>query len=118
MNKPLVYLDQNVLGLQIDQSIDLSKIDNVDWAFSEVHFEEINRGDDAGKYLDCLDSLKAVMLKLELDRNWRLTGKAHVKYNKSAYQCYEKYMDAKSDVNVDGKDKYGTGRKLIPYIWA
>ncbi len=40
---PLVYIDQNIIGLQLQGNINLSKRDDLKWVYSKEHFAEIKK---------------------------------------------------------------------------
>ena len=74
MSTPLVYIDQNIIGIKLQGHINLSKRDDLKWVYSKEHFAEIKRADDPEKYLDVLNKIGAIMLDLILDENWKITG--------------------------------------------
>jgi len=41
MSKPLIYIDQNIIGLQLQGIFNLSKRDDVTWVYSKEHFAEL-----------------------------------------------------------------------------
>lgn len=51
MSKPLIYIDQNIIGLQLLGIMSLAKRDDVTWVYSKEHFGEIRRSDKPAKYL-------------------------------------------------------------------
>jgi len=94
MSIPLVYIDQNIIGLQLQGHINLSKRDDLKWVYSKEHFAEINRADDPEKYLDVLNKIGAIMLELILDKNWKITGEARLIEDLTPYENYHNYIEA------------------------
>jgi hypothetical protein len=101
MSKHLIYIDQNIIGLQFQGIISLAKRDDVTWVYSKEHFAEIRRSDEPVKYLDVLDALDAKLLDLVLDDNWKITGEARLNESGTPYQHYDAYSEANRDVDFD-----------------
>lgn len=100
MNKPLIYIDQNILGLQVEGIIDLAKIDEVQWVYSKEHFAEIRRSDNPQKYLEALKYINAKLLELEL-ANWKITGSAKLNEAGSPEEKYAEYLEATAQVEFN-----------------
>ena len=47
MSKPYIYIDQNVLGFHLEKALNLAKINEVQWVYSNEHFAEIRRSEVA-----------------------------------------------------------------------
>ena len=101
MSKPLIYIDQNIIGLQLQGIISLSKRDNVIWVYSKEHFAEIRRSNETEKYLDVLDAIDAKLLDLVLNENWKITGEARLIESGTPHQHYKSYNEATGDVDFD-----------------
>lgn len=101
MSKPLFYIDQNIIGLQLQGIISLTKRDSVTWVYSKEHFAEIRRSDEPAKYLDVLDAIDAKLLDLVLDESWKITGEARLDENGTSHQHYDAYIEANRDVDFD-----------------
>lgn len=101
MSTPLVYIDQNIIGLKLQGHINLSKRDDLKWVYSKEHFAEIKRADDPEKYLDVLNKIGAIMLDLILDENWKITGEAILIEGLTPFENYQNYIDAIGDVEFD-----------------
>lgn len=101
MEIPLIYLDQNVLGLQLNGLIDLSQLPNVQLVYSKEHFAEIYRSDTSEKYLEVLTLLDAKLIDFVL-HNFRLTGDANIIQTGSAEEHYANYLKAISEIPFDG----------------
>lgn len=101
MNKPLIYIDQNVLGLQLDGSIGLKKHPDLCWVYSKEHFSEIRRSANAALYLIELEKIDAKLLELELNSDFRITGAAKLIDQGKPSQHYAAYMDAIGDIDLD-----------------
>lgn len=101
MSKPLIYIDQNIIGLQLQDVISLAKRDDVIWVYSKEHFAEIRRSDEPAKYLGVLDAIDAKLLDLVLDENWRITGEAKLNESGTPLQHYDAYIEANRDVDFD-----------------
>lgn len=100
MNMPLVYLDQNVVSLQLDGKIDLSRVTSAQFVYSKEHFAEIRRADDPVPFLRTLDELSARLLDIEMV-NWELTGRAILLEVSAAEEHYQRYLNATNDVAFD-----------------
>lgn len=101
MSRPLIYIDQNIIGLQLDGCINLSKRDDAIWVYSKEHFAEIKRAKKPEKYLDVLGVLDAKLLELNLDGNFRITGQATLHETTSPYQHFDNYIEAINEVSSD-----------------
>lgn len=101
MSIPLVYIDQNIIGLQLQGYINLCKRDDIKWVYSKVHFEEIRRSNNPEKYLGVLNDIGAIMLDLILDENWKITGEARLIEHASPFEHYQDYIEAIGDVEFD-----------------
>lgn len=101
MSIPLVYIDQNIIGLQLQGQINLSKRDDLKWVYSKEHFAEIKRANDPEKYLNVLNKIGAIMLDLILDENRKITGEARLIEDLTTYENYHNYIEAIGDVEFD-----------------
>ncbi|OZY87742.1 hypothetical protein CBP51_12520 [Cellvibrio mixtus] len=101
MSKPLIYIDQNIIGLQLQGIISLAKRDDVAWVYSKEHFAEIRRSNEPAKYLDVLTAIDAKLLDLVLDENWKITGEARLNESGTSHQHYDAYIEANKDVDFD-----------------
>ena len=101
MSNPLVYIDQNIIGLQLSGALSLKKRDDLVWVYSKEHFSEIRRSNDSSQYLDVLDNIGAKLLELELNEQWQITGGAKFVEYGTPEQHYEDYLEATSDVELD-----------------
>lgn len=101
MSKPLIYLDQNIIGLQLNEFLKLKKREDLVWVYSKDHFDEIARSDDSRKYLEVLDDIGAKMLELNLNENWQITGAATLHEHGTAVSHFEDYLEAIGDVDFD-----------------
>jgi len=101
MSKPLIYIDQNIIGLQLQGIFNLSKRDDVTWVYSKEHFAEIRRSNEPEKYLGVLDAIDARLLDLVLDENWKITGEARLIENGTPFEHYDSYIEATGDVDFD-----------------
>lgn len=100
MNKPLIYIDQNILGLQVDGVLDLAKNNQAQWVYSKEHFAEIRRSDQPDKYLEVLKNINAKMLELELV-NWKISGTAKLNEDGSPEEKYAEYLEATGQVEIN-----------------
>lgn len=101
MQNQLIYLDQNVIGLQQEGKLGLRKSDDYIWVFSKEHFAEIKRSKDPTQYIEVLDQLDAKLLALKLDENWKITDQTEVSWDKTPGQCFDEYLEATGDVDFD-----------------
>lgn len=99
MNRPLVYIDQNVVGLHLEGKIRLSKRPALYWVYSKEHFAKIKRSSNSEQYLSVLDEIDAKLLDLELDAHWKITGTAKLIEHGNPTQHYESYMEAIGEVD-------------------
>ncbi len=102
MSNPLVYIDQNIIGLQLKGALNLSKRDDLVWVYSKEHFAEIRRSNDPEQYLEVLKNIDAKLLDLTLNEYWKITEEASLISHGIPHQHYESYIDANSDVDFDG----------------
>jgi hypothetical protein len=93
MSKPLIYIDQNVLGLHLEGALNLATIDEFQWVYSKEHFAEIRRSDTPQKYLEALKNINAKLLALKLE-NWKITGEAELIEAGSPTEQYAEYLEA------------------------
>lgn len=110
-----IYLDQNIIGYQVDGTLDLSKIfdklakspdiiseiSGVTWIYSEEHFREISRSDDPSPFLDALKKIKAQEIKLSLNENFQITDGAYIDTYSCPHERYERFTSANSEVEFD-----------------
>lgn len=100
MNKPLVYIDQNVIGLIVEGNFNLTERPDFYWVYSTEHFAEISRSSNAQKYLSALESIGAKLLKLDLDHNLKIIGTAQLIKHGNPYQHYEDYIEALGGIDI------------------
>lgn len=98
MDKPTLYIDQNIIGLCIEGAIDLPKSPDFYWVYSKEHFAEIRRAANVNQYLAVLDGLGAKLLDLEYDSNFRITGRPILIENGSPFSHYELYLQDSEEV--------------------
>lgn len=101
MSNPLVYIDQNIIGLQLQGILNLRKRDDLVWIYSKEHFAEIRRSNDPEKYLEVLKDIDAKLLELVLDENWKITGEAKLINEGTPFQHFKSYIEATGDVDFD-----------------
>jgi len=100
VSKPLVYVDQNLLGLLAQRVPGLASEPNVQWVYSKEHFAEIRRSSNPDQYLTALDKLGAKLIELELI-DWKITGSAKLIDGPTALHHYSNYYEALTDVDVN-----------------
>jgi hypothetical protein len=88
--KPLVYVDQSILGRHLAGSITLRPNSSLQWVYSTEHFAEMRRSTDPDKYLAVLDAAGAQLLDAELVQ-WKLTGAAQLVAHGTAREHYTRY---------------------------
>ena len=101
MSNPLIYIDQNIIGLHLDGLLNLKKNDGLVWVYSKEHFSEIRRSSSPQQYLKVLNDIDAKLLDLEIDENWKITGGAKLIDHGTPMQHYEDYIDATGGVEFD-----------------
>ncbi|MEW9799396.1 hypothetical protein [Alteromonas sp. CYL-A6] len=101
MSKPLIYIDQNVIGLQLQGSICLSSRNDLVWVYSKEHFAEIRRADNPETYLNVLEEIDAKLLELVLDESFRITDKAVLNERDSPHHNYSLYIETTKEVKFD-----------------
>jgi hypothetical protein len=99
MGKPLVYIDQNVIGLILEGQLNLSKQSKLYWVYSKEHFAEIRRSTNVDRYLSILESIDAKLLDLELNSDWKITGAAQLIEHGTPIQHYKAYIEATGEVD-------------------
>lgn len=95
--KPLVYVDQNILGRHLAGGFTLRPDSSFQWVYSKEHFAEIRRSDDPDKYLAVLDEAGAQLLDAEMVQ-WKLTGAAHLIRHGTAREHYAQYCRSVDEV--------------------
>ena len=100
MSKPLIYIDQNIIGMQLDGSIDLTKCTGLCLVYSKEHFAEIRRSVNANRYLEELEKINAKLIDLELI-DWKITGRAKLIKHGTPSQHYDAYLNAIDEVEFD-----------------
>ena len=101
MSKALIYIDQNIIGLQLGGAINLTKRPDLYWVYSKEHFAEIRRSSNTKQYLQELEKIKAKLLDLELNSDWKITDTAKLIEHGTPTQHYEAYREATGDVDFD-----------------
>ncbi len=96
MNKPLVYLDQCIIGLIADGTIKMKSSDGFIFTYSKEHFNEILRSENPQLYLNALHKIDAKLLELKLDENWKITDEAKLNVLGTPTEHYTKFLDANS----------------------
>lgn len=94
MNKRLVYVDQNVVGLLVERKLHLPRLPEACWVYSKEHFAEIRRSSDPKPYLSALENIDAKLLDLELNAQWKVSGTAKLIEHGSSLQHYSSYIEA------------------------
>ncbi len=100
MSKPLVYLDQNILGLQLCGNLRLARRDNIQWVYSKENFAEISRSSLPEQYLAELGRIDSKLLELTLTDDRRIAGTAMLVEGSPEQHC-RNYLEAQSEVPVD-----------------
>lgn len=100
MSKPLIYIDQNMIGFQLDGVVDLSRLKDVYWVYSKEHFAEIGRSESPEKYLGALGSIDAKLLDIKTE-DFKLTGEASLVHVGTPEEHYASYLEAVGDVPFD-----------------
>ena len=100
MCQPLFYVDQNVIGLQLEGKVDLSKMAGIRWVYSKVHFAEIRRSQTPEKYLDVLEALDAALLELAMEQ-FKPTGDVILVESGRPKEHFARFLDAVEDVPFD-----------------
>ena len=76
MDRKLVYLDQNIIGLHLKGELKLLTHPDHCWVYSKEHFTEIRRSPNPDQYLSVLAKIDAKLLELQLGADWRITEPA------------------------------------------
>lgn len=98
---PLVYIDQNIISLQLEGKIDLSRVnEKAQLVYSTEHFAEIKRSNNPIPFLQTLDRLSARLLELEI-KQWSLTGNAVLLAEAPAEEHYNRYLEAINNTGWD-----------------
>lgn len=96
-----VYIDQNIISLHLKGKLALKKIPNVEWIYSNQHFDEIARSNEPQKYLSVLKNIEATYIELILDESFRMTGEARLKDNVCPHELYKNHNEANNDVDCN-----------------
>ncbi len=100
MEKPRVYIDQNILGLALEGLFDLIPHDEYEWIYSKEHFREIARSKNPDQYLEILDKAKAVCISVKLDEHERFTNGASIDA-RPVFTVYEEFIENTGQVHFD-----------------
>lgn len=100
VSKPLVYVDQNVLGAHLSGRIKLGNVSGIQWVYSKEHFTEIRRSEDPAPYIAVLDEIDARLLDLNMYGS-RITGSASLIEGRSAAELYANHCVAVEEVSFD-----------------
>lgn len=95
-----IYLDHNILDEISKNRLALEAPDDTVWVYSDESFNEIKRANNM-RFLDVLKNLKARKLELELDNQFRLTGRAFLHDYCEPKDMYQQWLDNISEINVD-----------------
>ncbi|WP_426359348.1 hypothetical protein ACPUVO_03640 [Pseudocolwellia sp. HL-MZ19] len=98
-----VYIDHNIINLHLKNEFILLRKSNLDWVYSNEHFDEIRRSIYPEKYLTVLKELNATYIELILDRNYRLTGEVSFKSDHCPFELYKIYEDRNKEVDFNDK---------------
>lgn len=101
MNEHLVYIDQNVIGLQLNGKLNLHENGGILWVYSEEHFSEIKRSNESEKYLKVLNDIGAKLLAPILNEDKIPTDKAEIIYDGTPFFHYQNYIEANNGVDFD-----------------
>lgn len=99
MLKYRVYIDQNIVGYFRECISDwtlLQQQQNIEWIYSNTHFDEIRRSGDVS-FLTVFENLKAQHIEIVLDDKFNMTGEAKIHPYSSPSQRYERYLAAIGD---------------------
>ena len=91
----LVYIDQNIIGLLNEKRVKLEG-DGFVWVYSDVHLEEIERG-DCRQLLGDLARIEARRI-VPVVENGKLTGDAMLHHYEDPVQVLERYLEAVGEV--------------------
>lgn len=100
MSKPLVYLDQNIIGQVANKELNLKPFDEFTFVYSKEHFSEIKRSTEPQKYLDALHKIDAKLLELEMGSDWKITGRATLRGDGTPTEHYSGYLEAITEVEL------------------
>ena len=106
MSKYRVYIDQSVVGDFHEFISDWSRLQqsqDIEWVYSNTHFEEIRRSVNPLIFLAVFENLKAQYIEVVLDDKFKMTGEARIHPHSSPYQQYERYLTTMGEVPLDEK---------------
>ncbi|UFS68867.1 hypothetical protein LPW11_13275 [Geomonas sp. RF6] len=96
MNKHLVYVDQNIVGLLVERKLHMPRFPEICWVYSKEHFAEIRRSSDPKQYLSALEDMDAKLLDLELNARLKISGTAKLMQDGSPLHHYNSYIESTS----------------------
>ena len=94
MSKPIVYLDQNIIGLMLDGVKKATEPAEFSWVYSTEHFAEFSRASEPEKFVTVLERIGAKLLRLKLDTNLQITGESELIAVSTPHQHYTEYVEA------------------------
>ena len=102
MSKPLIYIDLNVIWLQMNGKIDIRKFGaNSQWVYSKIHFDEIRNYERSDKFLGVLNEIGAQMIELQMDGQFQIQDSCILHSSGSPFDHFAKYKEAISEVNFE-----------------
>lgn len=102
MNKPLIYIDQNILNFQIRGEVDLlNGSSEFQWIYSKQHFSEFGKSKKCSEFLCILEEIDARMIELELDERFQIKDTCFIHSSGTPQYHFERYQEAISDIDFD-----------------
>lgn len=89
----IVYIDQNIIQYIYEGKLELELDEEIIWAYSDEHFNEINRHKDENKCFKVLEDLKAQKVRIKLDNQFKLTNTIILLDYENPKILYEKYFE-------------------------
>lgn len=95
-----IYLDHNILDALIKNTMTFPDSNDTVWIYSFENFNEIKRSQNM-QFLDVLANLDARMLELELNKDFKLTGRAFLHEYQDPHELYAQWLERTSEVPIE-----------------
>ncbi len=97
-----IYIDQNIVGYVHEGSLELQRVEGIDWIYSNEHFNEIARSGTV-KFLSALEKLRAQQIEIQLDERFRITDNATIHAYSSPFERYEQHIKTINSAGFDSQ---------------
>jgi hypothetical protein len=108
----LVYLDHNIVDDLTKGLLSFKNSPQVLWVYSDEHFREIKRSGST-RFLDALARIKAQRLELEMNEQFRITGRMRLSEYADPHALYEAWSKANAETELSDDHFLGILSRLF-----